>query len=414
MNRPVQLLSVGAAIRTLGSALYNPFLALFLYSVMQISYLEIGLIFVLVGGIQLPFGLVGGLWADRIGRRRLIVLSLVTEAVFVALLAYAFDIRSLILAIVVATIAGCLLSATGAAFSAYIADWAAASDRTRAFTWYRVSFNVGFAVGTALGGTLVEFIGFVDALLVASGIIAVAAGFVVATLSPSPVDLQLRAGRVPVTDPTATTSPARSLRQSLSILSRDRVALLVALAFALAYVSVGQWNVTFSLFVHNKLGISYFLLGVGLAINGVIVVVGQSFTTESLIGRRHTTIAILGTVLYVVAYLLLGVSALFVLFPVLLFFLAVIVLTVGENVVSIPQSTLPSNLAPAGEVGSYNGAFNTFVSAAGLAAIFFGGAVLTAVSNPLLEWVILVLPAFPAIVLMRWASRRIANSVDRA
>jgi len=119
-------------------------------------------------------------------------------------------------------------------------------------------------------------------------------------------------------------------------------------------------------------------------------------------------------VLYVIAYLLLGVAALWALLPAILFLVAVVILTMGENVVSIPSTTLPSNLAPAGEVGSYNGAFNTFLGAAGLASIFFGGAVLTAVANPLLEWVLLVLPAIPAIAILRYASRRIPISMDRA
>jgi MFS family permease len=189
---------------------------------------------------------------------------------------------------------------------------------------------------------------------------------------------------------------------------------LVASAFALLWVTSGQWNVTFALFVHNKLGISYSLLGIGLALNGLVVVVGQSFTTERLLGRRHTTIAIVGALLYAAAFLLLGISALWLLFPTGVFFVAVLILTLGENVETIPVSTLPSNLAPPGEVGAYNGAFNTFLSAAVLAAVFFGGAVLAAVPNPLWEWVLLVLPTVPGVLLLRFAARRIPIDVDRA
>ena len=68
VERDLRLLAVGMAIRTFGAALYNPFLALFLYAILHVGYLEIGIIFVGIGVVQLPFGLVGGLWTDRVGR----------------------------------------------------------------------------------------------------------------------------------------------------------------------------------------------------------------------------------------------------------------------------------------------------------------------------------------------------------
>jgi MFS family permease len=414
VERNLQLLAAGFAIRTFGAALYNPFLALFLYSILHVGYLEIGIIFVGVGVIQLPFGFAGGLWTDRVGRRRLIILGLATEAVLTAGFAYAFDIQSLILAIVIAAVGGSVLAATGAAYSAYIADWSTGSDRTRGFTGYRIAFNGGFAAGVALGGILVAFIGFTGAITVAAVIIGVATLFIVALLEPSPYDKGLATRSSRPVEVKKNDAPGRTLRESLSLLAHDRTALLVATGFALLFVTAGQWNVTFALFVHNKMGISYSILGIGLALNGLVVVLGQSFTTESVIGRRHTSIAVVGGLLYVVAFLLLGVSALWLLLPTGIFFASVLILTVGENLGSIPMSTLPSNLAPPGEVGAYNGAFNTFISAAGLAGIFLGGAVLSAVPNPLWEWVILVLPAIPGVLLLRWVARRIPPTADLA
>ncbi|MGI0071902.1 MAG: MFS transporter [Thermoplasmata archaeon] len=416
MERNLQLLTVGVAIRSVGAALYNPFLALFLYSVLHVGYLEIGLIFVGVGGIQIPFGIVGGFWTDRVGRRRLIGLGLATETVLTAALAYAFEVRSLELAVAAAAVGGALLAATGSAYSAYAADWATGPDRTRAFTWYRIGYNAGFSTGVALGGVLVASVGFTSAVAIAAVLIAGATVFVFAFIGPSPFDLALRDRPSIASAPPAGTDvkPRSTLRASFSKLLQDRVALLVAAGFALVYVTSGQWNVTFSLFVHNKLGISYTLLGIGLALNGLIVVFGQSITTESVIGRRHTSLAIVGSLLYAVAFLLLGVSALWLLLPGAIFLAAVLVLTLGENLLAIPTSTLPSNLAPGGEIGAYNGAFNASLSAAALAATFFGGAVLSAVANPVWEWVLLALPTIPGIILLRYAAGRIPGRADRA
>jgi len=414
VDRNLRWLSIGVAIRTFGSALYNPFLALFLYSVMRIGYLEIGVLFAVLGGLQLPFALAGGLWADRVGRRRLILLSLSTECVFAAGLAYAFEVRSLVLAIAFAAVGGSVLAATGAAFSAYIADHASGSERTRAFTWYRIMFNAGYAAGVSLGGFLVGLFGFPTSLLCAAILIGVAAVFVLSLLEESPYDRKLREGKAEAAAGTGAARPGRSLGDSLRVLARDRAALLVAGGIGLTYLVASQWSVIFPLFVHNKMGVAYSLLGVGLAVNGVLVVVGQSFTTESLIGRRHTSIAILGVALYVVAFLLLGLATWWMVLPGAVFLLAVVILTIGENVGSIPSSTLPSNLAPEGEVGAYNGAMNSVFAAAGISATFFGGAVLAGIANPLLEWIILCLPAIPGAVLLRLAARRIPIAADRA
>jgi MFS family permease len=413
MERNLRLLTIGFAIRTFGAAIYNPFLALFLYAILHVSYLEIGIIIVGLGLVQLPFGLVGGLWTDRVGRHRLIMLSLAVETVTTGALAYGFDIRSLALCIAVAAVGGSVISATGAAFSSYIADLTKGSERTLGFTWYRIGFNAGFAAGVAVGGTLVAFVGFVDAVVVAAVIIGVAGTFVLVTLAPSPYDLALREGRAPVPD-APTSGPQRSFRESFRLLAGDRVALLTLFALGLVALTADQWNVTFSLFVHNKLGISYGILGIGLAMNGLVVVFGQSFTTHRVLGVRHTSIAILGGIFYAVAFLVLGIAALWMIVPVVLFFVATVVLTFGENLESIPQATLPSNLAPAGEVGAYNGAFNMAWGAASMGATFFGGAVLQTIGNPLLEWGLLVIPAIPGMILLRVAARRIPSGIDRA
>lgn len=416
MDRNLRLLTVGVAIRMLGNAIFFPFVALFLYNELAVGYLEIGLIFVVLGVVQLPFGILGGLATDRLGRRRLILIGLLSEVLTIAGLAYAFWVHSLVDALLAAGVGGTVGTLSGPAFSAYIADLAEGKERTRGFTWYRVGFNAGYSAGVTLGGLLIGVIGYAESVAVAAGVVAVCLVLLAVGLAPSPFDVRLRAGKTPTPAGVAPApaAPTRTLRESFRILARDRVALELLIAVVLAAVVVGQWPVTFPLYVHNVLGISYGLLGIGLALNGLVVVFGQNATTESVLGMRHTTIANLGLVLYLVAFLGLGAAGLYQLYPVAAFFAAVVVLTVGENLVTIPQATLPSNIAPAGEVGSYNGAFQTMAGAGFVAAVFLGGAVLAFTANPLAIWAILLVPAVPSILLFRHAARRLSPSVDRA
>jgi MFS family permease len=416
VDRNLRLLGLGAGIRTLGAALYSPFLALFLVNGLGLGYLEVGVIFVGVGAVQAPFSLAGGLLTDRVGRRRLIVLGLGAEAATTALLAYGFGLHSLAFSIIAATLGGIVTNSAGPASSAYVADFSEGSDRTRGFTWLRIGANAGYSAGTAMGGLLTAAYGFAPTVAVAAVIITAGALFFWAVLKPSPVDQAMSTGRPLDRARTsgAPVAPGRPLRASLKLIARDRVALELLVAIGLAALVLGQWAVTFPLFVHNVLGIPYSLLGLGLALNGLVVVFGQSLTTERVIGWRHTSIAALGIVLYVVAFLGLGAAGLFGVFPAGVFFGAVVVLTFGENLVTIPQTTLPSNLAPPGEVGSYNGAFNMVGGIGTLIAFLFGTAVLATTSNPVLIWSILALPAIASIILLRDSARRLAPDVDRA
>ncbi|MCI4361488.1 MAG: MFS transporter [Thermoplasmata archaeon] len=415
MNRNLRLLGLGVAIRMLGNAIYAPFLALFLANVLQLAYVEIGTIIVIVGLIQLPFNFLGGLLTDRWGRRRLILIGLVSEAAATAGLAYSFSIPSLLGAIVAATFGGIVTTTTGPAASAYIADFAEGPERTRGFTFIRIGFNAGYSAGVTMGGLLISFVGFAGSVAVAAAVIGTGALFLALTLDPSPGDRRMGSSVEPPGPSRAVPKlPARSMGASLRILAKDSVALELLLAVLFAAVVVGQWAVTFPLFVHNVLGVSYSLLGLGLALNGLVVVFGQQMTTESVLGRRHTTIAIFGLLLYAAAFLGLGAAGLYAFVPTAVFFVAVIALTFGENLITIPQSTLPSNLAPKEEVGSYNGAFSMVGGAGFLASVFIGGLVLTLVTNPLLIWVILLVPAIPSILLFRHAAGRLSSTVYRA
>jgi MFS family permease len=93
---------------------------------------------------------------------------------------------------------------------------------------------------------------------------------------------------------------------------------------------------------------------------------------------------------------------------------AVVVLTIGENLLTIPQATLPSNVAPREEIGSYNGVFATVGGVGFIFSVLLGGVTLSLTTDPLLIWVLLVAPSVPAVLLLRHARGRLAIEVDRA
>jgi MFS family permease len=413
MDRNVRWLGFGSVLRATGQSLIYPYFSLFLRNVLGVPFLEVGLLLTISGVVPLLVVPFAGLLTDRVGRRRVFLLAMTLEATSVLLTAEAMNLRSIPALVVLVTLLGTMGTIGGPAISAYVADFSQGHERTRGFTWIRVGWNVGFTVGVLSGGVLIGFFGFVIVGVMAGAALLVGTAFVAVFLEPSPYDLRLRSlGAIPVG--TALPPRAGSVRDSLQILRRDRAFLALCAGVALVSLSVGQWGVTFPLYVNSVLKIPYAILGLGLSLNGILVVFGQPPTTRAARGHRHTGLLIAGVGLYAAGFLLLASFALFSFALVAAFFAAVFVLTMGENVESIPGTTLPSNLAPPTEIGSYNGAFSAVTGAGYTLAPALGGLVLGLTANPLAVWSLLMLPAIPGVLLIGIVARRLPRAANLA
>ena len=412
MDRNIRWLAFGAVVRATGLSLILPFVALYLRNVLGLGYIQIGVLVALLGVLPLAVYPFGGAIADRLGRRSLFLTSLVLEAVGV--LGTGASMRVHLLAGVLGF--GATVSLAGAlggpALSAYVADLATGSARTEGFTWFRIGWNVGFTAGVLSGGALIGFLGFSTVGFLAGAVLVGSTALLVWGLEPSPYDRD-RALGVPRPTRALTGGPAGP--GTWKVISSDRLFLAFCATFAVAYLSVGQWATTFPLYANTVLGIPYADIGIGLALNGVLVVVAQAPTTRAALGHRHTSLVLLGTLLYVGGFLLFGAVALV---PALVlggFLVSVVVLTMGENVLSIPYTTLPSNLAPPADVGAYNGAFFAITGVGMVLATTFGGFVLALGASAPVTWAILMVPALPALAVgYTWVARRIPDTPNRA
>jgi MFS family permease len=414
MDRNVRWLGLGAVVRATGVSLVLPFLVLYLRNILGIGYVEIGLLVALTGVAPLLLVPFAGLLTDRIGRRRVFLSALVGEAASFLGLSEVLRAHSLLGVLSLVTAVQVVGTIAGPAISAYVADFTHGSDRTMGYTWVRIGWNVGFTVGVFAGGVLIGFLGFVDVALFSGSVLLVSTGLLTVFLDPSPYDLARRVGGLA---PGTAATPVRSgsVRASLTILARDRPFLVMCAAVALAELTVGQWGTIFPLYVNTVLGIPYAILGAGLALNGLVVVFGQAPMTQASLGHRHTSLFVLGLAAYAGGFLLFGVVGQFSFYLVPAFFVVVLVLTVGENFGSIPSTTLPSNLAPATEIGAYNGAFFAIVGIGQLLAPILGGAVIAASASPLVVWGILIAPSLPAgAILALYVTPRLRAEANRA
>ncbi len=103
---------------------------------------------------NLAASLLGGHLADKLGRRKTIVLSMFSGAVTMMLLSQA---RSLPLIIALTALTGLTNEFYRPASMALLADLVPTRQRLTAFAALRVSFNAGFAFGPATAGFLAAF-----------------------------------------------------------------------------------------------------------------------------------------------------------------------------------------------------------------------------------------------------------------
>ena len=414
MERNVRWLSVGGAVRVAGFTMVSTFFFLYLRNVFHVGYVEIGFLVTLTGILPLAVVPVGGLLADRLGRRPLLLSALLGEGVVLLAIAYTIQIGWLFGLVFLVALLQTVGALGGPAVQAYIADFVLGSERTMGYTWLRISSNLGFTIGVFSGGSLIALVGFVNVALVAGTMVLIAVVLLGVLLQPSPYERT----RLATLDPHTVDSRGvggRSLRSSLWLLAQDRVFLALCAAVALFELTTDQFAVTFPLYVNTVLGVPYVFIGVGLALNGLVVVAGQVPMTRAFLGRRHTWLLVLGGLLYVAGFLLLGLPDLLGIGLLAAFFCSVLIVTLGENVQSIPLTTLPSNLAPEGDIGAYNGAFFSVAGVGSLLAPILGGVVLATVSSPFAVWGILSLPTLPALALVFLVIMpRIRRQADRA
>jgi len=96
---PAQLwvLVVGGFISSLGSALVLPFLTLYLRQRLGISLFQVGLVFTVNAIATLCAGMLGGLIADRFGRRSVMLVSLLSTSVVLFLMGVASTYGQIVL-----------------------------------------------------------------------------------------------------------------------------------------------------------------------------------------------------------------------------------------------------------------------------------------------------------------------------
>jgi MFS family permease len=337
LPRSFWALWTGSFVNRLGT-MVEPFLAFYLAGVRGMSLTATGLVLALFGLGSVVSQMLGGVLADRVGRRVTLTGGMLATAAAMLALGYATAIP---VVVTVVFVLGVTVDLYRPAAQALVADLVGPADRVRAYGLLFWAINLGFAVAMVLGGALSRagftWLFWVDAMTCAV--------FAVLVWRAVPETRHEHARREP---------------GGFSDVLRDRVAVasvLIVLGYAFVYL---QAYTTLPLAMRHA-GLPPQAYGLAMAVNGIGIVIVQPLTI-SWLGRRDAS-RVLAAGMGVVG-LGFGLTALAGSTPV--FAATVLVWTLGEVLFAAVSSAIIADLAPPHLRGRYGGLYGTAFSVAAL------------------------------------------------
>lgn len=328
---PYWTLVVGTFITRAGSFIV-PLLFVYLTQVRGLSLSAAGLVTSLFGAGALLGSMAGGSLADGLGRKRTILLSLVSGALTMLLLGAAKAPWQL-------AISAFSLGLTGdmyrPAAQAVVADVVAPAHRLKAFGIQYWAINLGFTFAALVGGFMAE------------------RNFTLLFWGDAATTLALAAivwRKLPETrPPPPSNQPAARISFIAPFVDRAFAPFLV-LNFLVVLVFM-QHLTGLPADMHQK-GLSTEAFGVVIAANGVLIVLLQPWVTERV---RATPRPVLLAAAAALTGLGFGLTALATTVP--LYLLTVGLWTLGEIIFSPVNASIVADLSPAASRGRYQGAF---------------------------------------------------------
>ncbi|MER7947224.1 MFS transporter [Streptomyces sp. NPDC096079] len=353
----------GTIVNRLGY-LVTPFLVFFLAS-RGVTGGDTSYVLGALGAGNLIGPAVGGILADRIGRRPTMLIGLIGAAAAQGALFLAPGVWTMAAAALLISAAG---STVSPAAYALLADAVDSERRRRAYALFGWGVNIGTAVAGVLGG-----------YLAAQGywlLFTVDAGSML--LYALVVTFRLK-------------EPERETAQrqeddgiGYGVVLRDRLALLLLPLFGVQLFVYSLTEVALPLAVRDS-GLSPAVYGAMAAVNAVMVVALQPFATAWLARFPQLVVQSAGSALIAVGVALTGLAD-----GVAGYTVSVVVWSLGEVVVAGIAAGVFANLAPAHARGRYQGAFSWTWGVARFGALTLGVTAYTTAGPGALWWTALL------------------------
>jgi len=351
------VLTLGTLVYVAAAALAFPFEGIYMHRYLGASMSMVGVVFGLVAVAVMPVQFWGGHLTDRIGRRPIIMLSVTMGVVWFVGFAYVTAVWQVAILVAVESAFGWPLFQT--ACNAMIADLLPAGLRQEAFSVNRVAMNIGVVLGPAAAGIALGLGVTFRQLFLAAG-----AG---CALMVALMFVWIRESR-----PASAAAPQAHTdakgRSGYRLVLHDKVFIIFCLVAVLPLFCFGNFGSIYSVYITDYLHIPYGEWGALLALNALVVATVQFPLVRATRFRNRMVLLAVAS-----ACVAAGVGGSAFAGPLWSLILLILVMSVGETLLSPVSSAEVSDLAPEAVRGRYMGVWTVVWNGGMALGPAFGG-----------------------------------------
>lgn len=345
------LLFTGMLISTTGSSMIWPFLMLYVSKKLALPLAQTATLMTINAVMGLVFSFIAGPIIDRLGRKWVMVISLVGNGFMYILLSNATTYAGFALA---QALTGALNPLYRVGADAMMADLIPAEKRPGAYSIMRMSNNTGVAIGPAIGGIIASTSYTTAFYLAAAGMVLY--GLLVTLRAHETLPQQ------------AAVSPRGSLVQSYAHIFRDKSFMGFVGSFTLTSMLASLVWSLLPVYANTSFGISESRYGFLPTTNALMVVFLQYAVTQVTKRYKALPVMAVGTAFYALAVSLVAFSRGY-----WGFWICMVIMTIGELIISPTATTYTADLAPADMRGRYMSIYGlTWSAAMGIAPVVGG------------------------------------------
>ncbi len=356
--RQFWVLTAGIFIYVGAAALAFPFEAIYLRQNLGTSMTMIGIVFGLVPFAVMPVQFWGGQLTDKLGRRVVIMLSVLVGVVWFVGFAYVTEVWQVALLVAFESAFGWPLFQT--ASNAMIADLLPADRRQTGFGVSRAAMNFGVVVGPVAAGQALRL-----GVSYRSLFLAAAAGCVLMVVMMA---IWIRESRPPGVGQRAARHVDHKGRSGYRIVFHDKVFVVFCLAAVLPVFCIGNFGSIYAVYITDFLGVSSSTWAYLLTLNALIVVAIQIPLVNALRHRNRMVLLAVSS-----AFLAVGIGGSAFAGPVWSLVAFIAILSLGETLLSPVASAEVADLAPELLRGRYMGVWTVVWNGGAALGPAFGG-----------------------------------------
>ncbi|WP_434711161.1 MFS transporter [Pseudomonas sp. R1-1] len=333
----IRRLMISSLSVVVSRALISPLLTLFLSNKLGLNPQDVGLLLGIAVFSATLLSLYGGYIIDRLDKRRLLILTMLSSGIGLILLTFAQNLYLVTLVLIISETASALFLIGS---KAILSENLPVGQRGKAFSLNYTLTNIGYAVGPMIG-------------VVIAGVQPAAPFIVAGMIAIGSIFLLFGAARE--ASPAATLTPPQSFLNTLIILKNDRTMILFTLGCLLSTLVHGRFTLYLSqyLLVTHTQQQTLDTMAALLACNAITVILLQ-YQVGRLLSREHLRYWIAGgTALFIVGLIGFSLADSLVGWCVAMF-----IFTLGEMIIYPADFLFVDTLAPEELRGSYYGAQN--------------------------------------------------------